>query len=150
MYREYGIPQEDVDYIESVFEFAKRIGCIQDTSWAALEERRIQKNNDNLQKKQSGEIYYGLEEYNKIAYLGYELASFRLDFVSMAPYICKKYEYQPITREMVEAYYKNNPKLFVRADGDSFTLEEVEEIIKKRLRQKEYEENVKNILCQSK
>lgn len=150
MYREYGIREEDVGYIESIFEFAKRIGCIKDTSWAGLEERRIQKNKDNLQKKQAGEILYGLEEYSKIAYLGYELASFRLDFVSMAPYICKKYEYRHITREMIETYYKNNPQLFVRAEGNSFALEEVEEIIHKRLRQEEYEENVKNILCQSK
>ena len=44
-------------------------------------------------------------------------------------------------------YYDNNRDLFTRYFGDSFGFEEVAMIIEKRLKEKEYEDIVKDLLC---
>ena len=53
-----------------------------------------------------------------------------------------------ITDEEIIKYYNSNLDLFTRADGDSFELPELVEIIKKRIREEEYLDNVKRILLQ--
>ena len=47
----------------------------------------------------------------------------------------------------MEEFYKENTDLFTRADGDSFDFDEVKLIIKKKMRELEYEKNV-NLLCE--
>ena len=45
------------------------------------------------------------------------------------------------------AFYEENPDLFTRFEGDSFGYGEVSMIIEKRLKEKEYENIVQDILC---
>ncbi len=130
--------------------FAKSLSLISDDSLEALEERRCKKNRECESKKASGEIVYGLTHYSKRAYAEYEMLSFRLLFASGADAIRAHFSYAPVSYEDKQSYYRNHPQLFTRAAGDSFTFEEVENIIEKKIREKEYDAHVQNILHQLK
>ena len=60
----------------------------------------------------------------------------------------KNHTFRTITDDDVLAYYRENADLFTRAEGDSFAPEEVRDIIIKRLREREYRENVEAISLQ--
>lgn len=76
------------------------------------------------------------------------LTSFRLAFVLRDERV--QYLYRELTEEAVDAYWNDNRDLFTRYDGDSFNENEVKTVIAKRLREKEYLENVEKILLQLK
>ena len=44
-------------------------------------------------------------------------------------------------------FYEKNRDLYTRANGESFAFEEVRLIVKKKIRELEYEKNV-NLLCE--
>ena len=60
----------------------------------------------------------------------------------------KNYTFRTITDDDVRTYYRENADLFTRAEGDPFAPEEVRDIIIKRLREREYRENVEAISLQ--
>lgn len=60
----------------------------------------------------------------------------------------KNHTFRTITDDDVLAYYRENADLFTRAEGDPFAPEEVRDIIIKRLREREYRENVEAISLQ--
>lgn len=60
----------------------------------------------------------------------------------------KNHTFRTITDDDVRTYYRENADLFTRAEGDSFAPEEVRDIIIKRLREREYRENVEAISLQ--
>lgn len=60
----------------------------------------------------------------------------------------KNHTFRTITDDDVVAYYRENADLFTRAEGDPFAPEEVRDIIIKRLREREYRENVEAISLQ--
>lgn len=60
----------------------------------------------------------------------------------------KNHTFRTITDDDVRAYYRENADLFTRAEGDPFAPEEVRDIIIKRLREREYRENVEAISLQ--
>ena len=60
----------------------------------------------------------------------------------------KNHTFRTITDDDVRTYYRENADLFTRAEGDPFAPEEVREIIIKRLREREYRENVEAISLQ--
>ncbi len=74
------------------------------------------------------------------------LTSFRLAFVLRDERI--NYPYKELTDGEIDEYWNNNRALFTRYEGDSFREDEVIDIIAKRLREKEYRENVEKILLQ--
>ncbi len=148
MNRVYSIEQEALRKAQAEVLFAKELGLISDGDFAALEQRRQAKNKENQEKKKKGEVVYGLISYSAPAYLQYELTRFKLDFTQERDLIKKNYEYQPISEEEKRKFYNDNRNLFTRFFGDSFSYEEVEMIIEKRIREGEYEKNVKDILCQ--
>ena len=82
------------------------------------------------------------------AYVRYEQTRFRLDFVSESEKVKKNYSYQRISEKEKQAFYEANRDLFTRYHGDSFTYEEVSVIIRKRIREMEYDKEIQNILCQ--
>ena len=47
----------------------------------------------------------------------------------------------------MKAYYIANKDLFTRYNGDKFRYREVKLIIKKKLREAEYDNEINNILC---
>ena len=60
----------------------------------------------------------------------------------------KNHTFRTITDDDVRTYYRENADLFTRAEGDPFAPEEVRDIIIKRLREREYRENVEAISLQ--
>lgn len=60
----------------------------------------------------------------------------------------KNHTFRTITDDDVRTYYRENADLFTRAEGDHFAPEEVRDIIIKRLREREYRENVEAISLQ--
>lgn len=117
-------------------EFARRTGFLKkDLRSLWLEEKR----------KRSGGTY-GIEG-GKLpfdVFLEMFLTSFRLAFVLRDERI--DYPYRELTDDDIEAYWDNNRDLFTRYNGDSFGMEEVRDVIAKRIREEEYERNVEEIL----
>lgn len=140
--------KEELKEIEATLLFAKKIGLIDDGSLSALEQRRLACNAKNQEMIKRGEIVYGLLSYSASAYQQYELTRFKLDFAEETDVIKKNYHYHPISEEEKRKFYKDNIDLFVANAGYIFSYEEVELIIEKRIREAEYENNVKDILCQ--
>ena len=128
--------------------FAKKLGLIEDDTLNGLEDRRQKENRKREQMLQKGEIVYGLEQFSLPAYVRYEQTRFRLDFVSECEKVKEHYTYQTIFEEEKQMFYEANRDLFTRYNGDSFTYEEAAGIIKKRMREIEYEKEIHNILRQ--
>ena len=101
-----------------------------------------------IEMLQNGEIIYGPEYFSLPADVRYEQTRFRLDFVSESEKVKKNYSYQRISEKEKQAFYEANRDLFTRYHGDSFAYEEVSVIIRKRIREMEYDKEIQNILCQ--
>lgn len=128
--------------------FAKKLGLIEDDTLNGVEDRRQKENRKREQMLQKREIVYGPEQFSLPAYVRYEQTRFRLDFVSECGKVKKHYTYQIIFEEEKQMFYEANRDLFTRYNGDSFTYEEVSVIIKKKMREIEYEKEIHNILRQ--
>lgn len=128
--------------------FAKKLGLIEDDTPDGIQNRCRKENQKREQMLQKGEIVYGPEKFSLPAYVRYEQTRFRLDFVSEREKIKEHYNYQTIFEEEKQFFYETNRDLFTRYNGDSFTYEEVAGIIRKRIREMEYEKEIHNILCQ--
>ena len=97
----------------------------------------------------NGEIIYGPEHFSLPAYVRYEQTRFRLDFVSESEKVKEElYLSRGFLKKEKQAFYEANRDLFTRYHGDSFTYEEVSVIIRKRIREMEYDKEIQNILCQ--
>lgn len=135
-------------YAKACLLFAKRLGLIDDAGMDALKKRCAGENAARKRKLENGETVYGVTSFTVPAYLQYELTRFKLDFVSEAQIVKKSYSYKEITEKEQKAFYKKNKDLFKRYSGDRFTYREVRQIIKKKLREEEYENEISNLLCQ--
>lgn len=121
---------------DAEIEFAERTGFLtEDLGLLWLEEK----------KKRSGGAY-GIEggKLTFDVFLEMFLTSFRLAFVLRDERI--DYPYRELTDDDIESYWNNNRDLFTRYNGDSFVLDEVRDVIAKRIREEEYERNVEEIL----
>ena len=67
------------------------------------------------------------------------------DFISEGSAV--KYEYTDISEKDATDFYEKNRDLYTRANGESFAFDEVRLIVKKKIRELEYEKNV-NLLCE--
>ena len=128
--------------------FAKKLELIEDDTLNGVEDRRQKENQKREQMLQKSEIVYGPEQFSLPAYVRYEQTRFRLDFISECEKIKEHYTYPTIFEKEKQMFYEANRDLFTRYNGDSFTYEEVSGIIKKRMREIEYEKEIHNILCQ--
>lgn len=146
--RNYCLSEEDLAYACAELTFAKKIGLIEEDGLDALEKRMIAHNARICQKIVEGELIYGVERFTAAAYLQYERTRFRLDFAEQRECIRKNYHYCEISEEEKRAFFEENRDLFTRYSGDSFTYEDVELIIEKRVRELEYDKNIKDILRQ--
>lgn len=112
--------------------FASTLGYISSDDFAHLKARWAKYNE---QKHEFGPAYLSLESYFEM-----EKTSFML--------LYSRTNSKPIKDEEIINFYNSNQDLFTRADGDKFELPEVVEIIKKRIREEEYLDNVKRISLQ--
>ena len=99
-------------------------------------------------KQQNADAYWKTKKgnFSVPAYIQYELTRFRLDFVSEKPLIKRSYNYSTITSKDMVSFWNGHRELFTRYQGDSFSYDEVATVIKKRIREKEYEQEIQNIL----
>ena len=77
-------------------------------------------------------------------YLDYELTRIKLDFASEKKEI--NYSFAPISKKEKKEFYKNNTDLFTRYGGDKFRFKEVDMIVEKKIREEQFENEIKNIL----
>ena len=144
-FRDFGVDEEEVKKVMAELRFAVNLGLITDDSLQGVESRRLAKEAETVAALGENKIVYGLSSYSRQAYLRYELTRFRLDFISKAS--CINYKYADITEKDATCFYEKNRDLFTRANGESFEFDEVRLIVKKKIRELEYEKNV-NLLCE--
>lgn len=140
--------EKEQKHLRAELIFAKKLELIEDDTLNGVGDRRQKENHKREEMLQKGEIVYGAEHFSLPAYVRYEQTRFCLDFVSESEKVKKNYTYREISEEEKQAFYEANRDLFTRYHGDSFTYEEVAMIIKKRIREMEYEKEIHNILCQ--
>lgn len=140
--------EKELKQLRAELIFAKKLGLIEDDTLDGVEDRRQKENQKREQMLQKSEIVYGPEQFSLPAYVRYEQIRFRLDFISECEKIKEHYTYPTIFEKEKQMFYEANRDLFTRYNGDSFTYEEVSGIIKKRMREIEYEKEIHNILCQ--
>lgn len=142
----YCIGEAELKRAEACLAFAQQLGLIASSSFEDLEKGEMRKmKREPQQPKRRG--FYGLRHFSAPAYLQYELTRFRLDFAAETEQVKKAYKFAEITEKEMKAYYKANKDLFTRYNGDKFRYREVKLIIKKKLREAEYDNEINNILC---
>ena len=144
-FRDFGVDEEEVKKVRAELRFAVNLGLITDDSLKGVESRRLAKEAETTAALGENKIVYGLSAYSRQAYLRYELTRFRLDFISEG--LAVNYEYTDISEKDATCFYEKNRDLFTRANGESFDFDEVRLIVKKKIRELEYEKNV-NLLCE--
>ena len=142
---EFIMERKEQKQLKAELIFAKRLGLTEDDTLDGVVNRCEKENQRRKEMFQNGEIIYGPEHFSLPAYVRYEQTRFRLDFVSESEKVKKNYSYQRISEEEKQAFYEANRDLFTRYHGDSFTLSV---IIRKRIREMEYDKEIQNILCQ--
>lgn len=148
MKNKYCLDEKSWREAQAALLLAKKHGLIEDSSFLALEKRRAKKNEENTQKEEAGEYFYGPSFFSSPAYLQYELTRFKLDFVQPSEQIRRLGICPNFSREQKLEYYAKNLDLFGRYHEDLFSFDEVEQIIEKRLREEAYDKLIQNILCQ--
>ena len=121
---------------EAELKFAFNVGYMKaplETLWKEDSIRRA--------KKTYGPRELSFEEFEESF-----LTDFRLAFVLRKDGI--NYEYKELTDEDINSFWNDNRELFTRYCGDSFEKAECIEIIAKKIREKEYLDNVKKLLLQ--
>ena len=142
------LEKKERDYSMASLMQAYKLGLIENPRLADVEQRRQEENRKRRETLERGEILYGPVEYNPIAYLQQELTGFRLDYVSESEKITNRQVFRPISREETRQFYEEHADLFTRYQGDAFAYEDVELIIRKKIREKDYEDGIKDILRQ--
>lgn len=140
--------KEESAYIRACLIFAKRLGFIDDDSFEAAELRMQKENEKRQQQLKKGESVYGVVHFSFPAYLQYELTRFRLAFVAEGKELKKKYSYPEITHTETVNFWNEHRELFTRYMGDHYAYHEVALIIKKRIREMQYEREIQDILRQ--
>ncbi len=147
MYKDSKKLQNDERYARACLIFAKNLGLIDDESYEGVRARCVEENKKRARQQENGEVFYGLTRYTFKEYLEWELTKFRLDFISESKEVKKAYNFREIPKKELKAYYKSNKDLFTRYSGDRFPYRDVKLIIKKRIREEEFENEINDILC---
>ena len=142
------LEKNERDYAMASLLFAQKLGLVDNCLLTDVEQRRQEENRKRRETLERGEILYGPVEYNPIAYLQQELTGFCLDYVSESEKITNRQVFRPISREETRQFYEEHADLFTRYHGDAFAYEDVELIIRKKIREKDYEDGIKDILRQ--
>lgn len=148
MFRDSDKAQKDMKYAQACLIFAKRLGLIEDDSLEAVKQRCQAENDKRAQMLKEDAVFYGLTNFSFREYLEWEISKIKLDFVSESEQVKKAYSFREIPKKEIKAYYKNNRDLFTRYNGDRFSFRDLKQIIKKRIREEEFENEIKNILRQ--
>lgn len=138
--------EDERKYALACLIFAKRLSLISDDSLDAVYDRCNKENENRKKKLENNETVYGPVHLSPMEYLDYELTRFKLDFVSESDKV--NYDFKPIAKKDMKAYYKANKDLFTRYNRERFFFFEVKTVIYKKIREEEYENEINGILCQ--
>ncbi len=145
----YGLTsKEEVSEVFARLQIAAWMNLIPTPDLEAVDERRRRKNAEAEKALSEGGIVYGPVYYTPSMYLQYELTQFKLDYTVFKGEQVGRYPYREITEEEKRAFYDENRDLFTRYNGDGFGYREVSTIIEKRLREQEYENIIRDLLCE--
>ena len=148
MFRDSDKAQKDMKYAQACLIFAKRLGLIEDDSLEAVKQRCQAENDKRAQMLKEDAVFYGLTNFSFREYLEWDISKIKLDFVSESEQVKKAYSFREIPKKEIKAYYKNNKDLFTRYNGDRFPFRDLKQIIRNRIREEEFENEIKNILRQ--
>ena len=148
MFRDSDKAQKDMKYAQACLIFAKRLGLIEDDSLEAVKQRCQAENDKRAQMLKEDAVFYGLTNFSFREYLEWDISKIKLDFVSESEQVKKAYSFREIPKKEIKAYYKNNKDLFTRYNGDRFPFRDLTQIIRTRIREEEFENEIKNILRQ--
>lgn len=125
--------------LEAEYSTAFSLGLVPSPQLSEAERRRTIRN--------SNKASYGTRYFSSEAFFLHEIITFRLLYAEEASSV--RHKYRMIDDAEIESYYRNNHDLFTRYKGDSFPLDEIRDVIKKKIREDEYEELVRqNLLHQ--
>lgn len=147
MNKNYCIGESELKQAEASLIFAQKLGLINGSGFDDLEKRRTAENEKRAAAAAKGEVFYGPEYFSAPAYLQYELTRFKLDFAAETEQVKKAYKFGEITEKEMKEFYKSNKDLFTRYGGDKFRYREVKLIIRKKIREAQYDNEINNILC---
>lgn len=142
------LEKEERDYVMASLLFAQKLGLIDNSLLAAVEQRRQEENKRRKEMLQQGKVIYGPTEYSAAAYLQHELTGFQLDYISESEKILNREVFRRISDREIRQFYEDHADLFTRYQGDTFAYEDVKMIIYKKIREKDYEDEIQNLLCQ--
>lgn len=138
----YFTSDEQRRYAEACLIFAHKTGLIDDPSLDAVKSRCEKENENRRNALNNGEVVYGVSRFSPAVYLDYELTRFRLDFVAEK---CR-FDYSPIDKKQLKAYFKSNRDLFTRYNGEKFRFNESRLVVYKKIREEQYDNEINNIL----
>lgn len=124
------------DRLEAEYRTAFSLGLVSSPDPSDAEKRRVDVN--------SGKAVYGTRYFSREAFYLHEIISFRLLYAEEDSRVV--HEYRRIEDSEIEAFYNENHDLFTRYAGDSFPLDEIRDVIRKKIREAEYEELVRQNL----
>ena len=140
------LSDDELKYVKACLEFAMQLGQIADDSLEALERRRVMDNGRRKEILELGNVVYGTTSFSPSAYLQYELTRFRLDFISEKKLIQRSYKYSVITNKDMLSFWNTHQELFTHYQRDNFSYDDAAIVIRKRIRETEYEQEIQNIL----
>lgn len=119
----------DADRIRAEYEVASKLGL---------------ESSFSIDEKGNVNCTFGTRYYSNDAFLLHKFITFRLLYAEEAA--CVKHTYRRIDEDELLSYYSDNSDLFTRYNGDSFPFDEIKEVIRKKIREEEYEHYVDEIL----
>lgn len=135
---------EKLKYIYAVYEVAEENGDIKENSFAGLEKRWKEENDNREEKIKNGEVVYGVKEYTFELYLQYEMSRLKEVYCND-----KSREGMVLTEEEILKYYNSQDWIYGE-NGDKADLETARISVERELREKKYDEIVERKVKNSK
>lgn len=127
----------DPEEIQREYQLAEELGLISDGSSTA--EERLQGFRAWREGLEADERYGVSFGSDAVSFIYHELALFRMRYALEDRRIAEKHPFRAISDAELQFYYAANRDLFTRYNGDSFPFEEVRDVIRKRIREEDYE-----------
>lgn len=129
-------PTEPQEILQE-YRLAEELGLISEGGLAAEERLGLFNSwRSGLEENERYGVSFGQDD---ISFVYHELALFRLCYAMEDRRIAQRHPFRTISNAEIQAYYAANRDLFTRYNGDSFPFEEVKDVIRKRIREEDYE-----------
>lgn len=153
--KKFFLEEADAAWVMAELRLAKYMDFLSDGSLEEIEKLCHEENQRREKAYALQGFVYGNKQYTLPVFLQRFLSLLRLDYVSgnfsfTEEAKAKGFEKRSYSQKEKEQFYQENQDLFLRALGgeDKFSFEEAEDIIEKRLKEKEYQSYVQKILCE--